>query len=539
MSNLAETIRSIPGYDPYATAAPGDWFDEAAARRACDFFPACLKHIEGTFSGQPFNLMPWQQAIIGNIFGWRREDGTRRYREAFVAVPRGSGKTPIASGVCIYCLFCDNEPGAQIYSAGADVQQAGLLFRHAKGMVNREPELSSRSAIHESYKSMTLKGDDASVYRVVSSDAAGKHGYAPHLVVCDELHAWSGRDLMDAFTSAFAKRGRRQPLLLHITTRDFDRESICNEKWKYAEQVRDGVVADRAFLPVIYAAGDEDDWTAEATWVKANPNIDVTVDRESLRRECEKAKATPAYENTFKRLHLNMKTQQDVRLFPIEQWDSCIVPGCTKALSKKTCYGGLDLSTTEDITARVLAFPNKDGLVLSAHFWVPEETLRKRSQKDQVDYALWVRQGHMTATPGNVIDYDFVHAKLLEDRKQYDLREVGYDPWNATQLAVKLEAERFKIEQVRQGFASLNEPTKRLITMLASGRIQMELNPVFRWMALNVAAETDAAGNLKPSKAKSTGRIDGVVAAIMAISMWMQHAKGAGAYTGKGASIWL
>lgn len=539
MAELADIIRQIPGYDPYATAAPGDYFDESAARRACDFFPECLKHIEGAFAGDPFKLMPWQQAIIANLFGWKRADGTRRYREAFVAVPRGSGKTPIAAGVCIYCLFCDNEPGAQIYSAGADVQQAGLLFRHAKGMIHREPEMDSRATIHESYKSIVLKADEASVYRVVSSDAAGKHGYAPHLVVCDELHAWYGRDLMDAFTSAMAKRGRRQPLLLHITTRDFDRESICNEKWKYAENVRDGVVSDRAFLPVIYAAADDDDWADEATWVKANPNIDVTVDRESLRRECEKAKATPAYENTFKRLHLNMKTQQDVRLFPIEQWDSCVVPGCSKSLPRQACYGGLDLSTTEDITARVLAFPRGNNLILVPHFWVPEETIAKRSRKDQVDYGLWVKQGYMTATPGNVVDYDFIYAKLLEDRKLYDLKHLGYDPWNATQLAVKLEAERFKIEPVRQGFASLNEPTKRLITLMASGCLQMEANPVFRWMALNVAAETDAAGNLKPSKAKSTGRIDGIVAAIMAISMWMQHQKGAGAYSGADASIWL
>jgi len=506
----------LPGYDPVATAAPGEWFDGAAADHAVDFFPECLRHIEGKFAGDPFFLAPWQQAVIGCLFGWKRETGHRRYREAMLGVPRGNGKTPLAAGICLYALFCDQEHGAQIYGAAADIPQAALLFRHAKGMVMREAELESRCKINESHKSIVSREDVNSAYRVVSSDAPGKHGYTPHLVICDELHAWHGTDLMEAFESAFAKAGREQPLLLHITTQDFDRPSVCNIKWEYAEKVRDGRNPDSAFLPILYHADEGDDWTQESTWEKANPNIDVSVDRVSLARMCRKALAEPSYENTFKRLHLNIRTQQDVRWLQLEKWDAC--DGAP--LPDGPCYAGLDLASTTDIAALVLYFPESHSL--APYFWIPADRAEERERRDRVPYLTWARQGLIDMTPGNVIDYNHIRARVNELSGAYDIRQIGYDPWNARHLAQQLQDEDgLPMIEFRQGYVSMNEPTKHFERLLMSGDLRHGGNPVLRWMAGNATARTDPSGNIKPDKARSKEKIDGIVASVMAVGLAM------------------
>ena len=325
-STWDDVIGLVPGYDPQATA--GDcWFDEEAADKVVGFFADCLVHVKGEFAGRPFLLEPWQQAIVANLFGWKRPDGTRRYREAFIFVPRKNGKSILAAGICIYMLFCDGEWGAEIYCAAAERDQAALVFDVAKQMVNHEPVLRDACRIYT--KAITIESM-GSTFKAISADASTKHGYNAHCAVIDELHAQKNRELVDVLITSTG--ARRQPLIVHITTSDFERPSICNEKHDYASKVRDGIIEDRAFLPVIYEAGRDDDWTNPEVWAAVNPNYGVSISKEYLAHECQRAQEAPTYENTFKRLHLNIRTEQDVRWISMERWERCGGPVDAEAL---------------------------------------------------------------------------------------------------------------------------------------------------------------------------------------------------------------
>lgn len=520
-------IGQIPGYDPVATCGDA-WFEPGAAQRALDFFQhetdGCLRHVEGALAGQLFRLEPWQQAIVANLFGWVRTDDhgrvVRRYREAFIYVPRKNGKTPVAAAICNYVLFCDGEPGAQISSFAADTDQASLLYRHAKGMVEQEPELASRAKIYKGFghRSIVLSEDEGSVYRVHAADAAGAHGGNPHLVIVDELHAQPNRELIDVLQTSFASVNRAQPLFICITTADFERESICNEKHDYAGKVRDGIIDNPAFLPVIYEAKDEEDWTAPEVWAKANPNLGVSVSLDYLRGECQRAIESSAYRNTFKRLHLNIRTKSDVVWLRLEKWDACgTLPVDPKQLARRPCFGGLDLSTTTDISALELVFPEGEGFLVLSYFWVPRENAALREHRDRVPYTQWIRDGFIKATEGDVVDYDVIRTDINALAKQFNLKKLAIDRWNATQLAVQLGGDGITVELFGQGFASMNAPAKLLENLVTAGRLAHGGNPVLRWMASNVIVETDAAGNIKPSKKKSRERIDGMVALVMGL----------------------
>ena len=518
----------IPGYDPHATAA-GAWFDPSSASLACEFFPRFLRHVEGDRAGTPFILEAWQQAIISNLFGWKKKDSrgrvVRRYREAFIYVPRKNGKTAISAGLCLFCLLCDGERGAQIYSAAAEREQAALLFRHAKGMVEQESRLSSRLRVYGSvgFRSIVKRDDEASSYKVLSADAETKHGASAHLVVIDELHAQPNRDLVDVLLTSTASEVRKQPLIVYITTADFNRPSICNEKHDYACKVRDGIIHDPSFLPVVYEADNSEDWTDPRVWERVNPNLGVSVSRDYLERECQRARETPAYENTFRRLHLNQKTETDVRAIPMEQWDACAAEPVSAAdLEGQGCYGGLDLSTTTDLTAFVLVFPEDGGgYRVLPFFWLPAETARLRSRRDRVPYEDWARAGLVTLTEGNVIDYDVVRRDINRLNERFAIQAIARDRWNATQITTQLQGDGFAMTDFGQGFSSMTAPTKEVLKLVAEGKLYHGGHPVLRWMASNLSTEMDAAGNLKPSKKKSTERIDGVVSLIMAIGQAM------------------
>jgi phage terminase large subunit-like protein len=515
--SLQTVCRLIPGYDPFKTAGACT-FDAAAAQRAVGFFRDCLSFTAGQWKAAPFRLQPWQQAIVANIFGWKRPDGTRRYREAFVYVPRKNGKSELAGGLGCLLTFADGEPAAHVYCAAADREQARLVFNAARTMVLAEPELAGRAKL---YTNAILVESTGNVLKVVSAEAYTKHGFNAHGVIIDELHAQPNRELVDVLTTSTG--ARRQPLIVHITTADFDRESICNEKHQYACKVRDGLVEDPAFLPVIYAAERDDDWTDPTVWAKANPNLGVSVSREYLERECRRAKETPSYENTFKRLHLNMPTQQDVRWLALEAWDSCGSEPVEEAmLHGRHCFAGLDLSTTTDVTALVLVLPDDDGgVTLVPRFWIPADSARKRELRDHVPYETWVRQGLIEMTPGNVVDYGVVRSRIQELGQRFPIREIAVDPWNATHLCTQLQGDGFEVVTFGQGFKDMTAPSKEFEKLVVSRKLRHGGHPVLRWMAANVAVESDAAGNLKPSKKKSTERIDGIVAAIMGLGRAM------------------
>lgn len=494
------------------------WFDEAAADRAVEFFRMWLKHQKGAFSGQPFDLADWQaDEIIRPLFGWKRRDGSRKYRTCYVEIPRKNGKTTIAAGVGLYLLFADGEQGAEIYSAAADREQAAIAFDLAKSMVEAEPALRKRAQV---YRRSIVVPATGSSYKVLSADARSKHGFNAHGIILDEVHAQPNRELYDVLHTSTG--ARRQPIEFLITTAGvYDPESIAWQLHEYAEKVRDGVVDDPAFLPVIYGAPKEADYRDPAVQAAANPGAGASVTLEYLATEAKRAEEEPSYENTYRRLHLNQWTQQVTRWIKVEDWAACAdeLPD----LIGRHCFPALDLSTTTDISALALVFPPEsedEPYWLLPFFWCPESKVMKASSRDRVPYDAWVRDGHMVATQGDVVDYGFIRRQLNELAQTYHFGPMAYDPWNATQLATQLgEDDGIEMVEFRQGFISMNEPAKEFERLTVSKRIRHADNPVLNWMVSNVAVRTDPAGNIKPDKDRSTGRIDGVVAAVMGVGM--------------------
>ncbi|MGE0191182.1 MAG: terminase large subunit [Planctomycetota bacterium] len=519
----------IPGYDPWATALPGHRFEVALARRAIGFFHDMLVFVEGERAGEPFDLEPWQAAIVGNLFGWiDTTTGHRRYREAFVFVARKNGKSSWAAGICLYLLLCDGEPGGQVYSAAADQQQSALIFRHAMQMVAHRKDLLARTRVYRAFKSIEVP-ETGSIFRALTADANTKHGLSVHGAVVDELHAHPTRDLVDVLQTATG--ARRQPLTVHITTSDYERISICNEKYEYAKKVREGTIGDPSFLPVVYEAQPTDDWTDPAVWRKANPNLGVSVKQEYLERECARAKESPAYLNTFLRLHLNIRTNADVAAFDMRQWDACrgekSFHELAAELEGQECYAGLDLASTEDLTALVLVFPDAGNAVLP-YFWCPKEGAVVREKRHRVPYLGWARDGFMNLTEGNATDFDHVEKKAIELAKRYRILSLGFDRFGAAQVVNHLKDAGLDVVLFGQGFVSMNGPSKYLDILVRSGDLMHGGHPVLSWMASNLMWEKDAADNWKPSKKKSREKIDGLTALIMALGMGMALSGGQG-----------
>lgn len=483
-----------------------------------------LHHVKGEWAGQKIKLEKWQKdKFICPLFGTVNDDGTRQYRTAFIAVPRKNGKSLIAATLALYMLFADGEYGAEIYSAAADREQASLVFNMAAQMVRLSPSLSKRCKIIDSQKRIVYYKKN-SFYRAVSSEAYTKHGASPTFVVYDEIHCAPNRDLWDALNTGMG--ARRQPLMLAITTAGYDRNSICWELWDYAKKVQNGTVDDPTFFPLVYEADPEDDWADEKVWAKANPNLGVTIKLDFLRQECQRAKEIPAYQNTFRRLYLNQWTQQDTRWIDMEAWGECGGKADYEELANLRCWAGVDLSTTTDISSCALVFePDSDGIVhVLSYNWVPSENIAARVRRDRVPYDLWAQQGHITATEGNVIDYDYIRIAITDEIKRRFplLQVVGYDPWNATKWAIDLESEGVPVMEVRQGFKTMSPACKELERLIIGRKLRHNNNPVLTWAMDNLVVAQDPAGNIKPAKDKSTERIDPAVAVIIAISTMLQ-----------------
>ena len=511
-----------------AKPAPGRngnqfYFDERAATVAVRFFERLLRHSKGEWAGQRFKLETWQrEQIIKPLFGWkRRGDGTRRYRMAYIEIPRKNGKSSLAAGIALLLSFADGEAGAEVFSAAADRDQASIVFDEAKNMRNASPELVSRSEV---YKRAIVVPSTGSTYRVLSADAYTKHGLNVHGVIFDELHAQPNRDLWDVLKTGTG--ARRQPLIVMITTAGFDRESICWEQHEYARQVLAGIIPDDEFFAFIAAADEMDDWLDEATWRKANPNLGVTIKLDYLRAEAQRAEMSPAYQNTFRRLHLNQWTQQETRWLPMAAWERCTGPANAKQLAGMTCYGGLDLASNSDIASLGLVFPDDndaDRFLALWKFWIPREKMIERARKDRVPYDAWVREGLITATEGNVIDYGTIVRDVEMLGEQFHIEEIAFDRWGAFQISQQLEALGFTMVAFGQGFVSMSAPTKELLRLVLNGNLAHGGNKVARWMADNLVVSTDPAGNVKPNKQKSREKIDGIVALIMALDRAMRH----------------
>ena len=484
--------------------------------------------------------MDWQRNdVLMPLFGWKRADGSRRFRIAYIEIPKKNGKSEMCSGLALYLLCGDGEPGAQIYIAAADRDQAGIVYRESAKMVQASPDLKKRLNIIQSRKTVTYEAA-GSFIRVLSSEAYTAEGLNIHGLIFDELHAQPSRDLWDALR--YGGAARRQPLLISITTAGYDRNSICWEQHAYAENVLKGVIEDDSFFAYIRAADSEagDDWTSPDVWKKANPSLGVTIDTQSFTEDFNEAKQSPVKENSFKRYRLNIWTQQENRWLQLDKWDACAgVQGAEdyaswharqcEALAGQPCTGGIDLSTTTDISALVLYFPEHGGVFLP-FFWIPKENAVERERRDRVPYMTWARQGLIEMTPGDTIDYAFIRAKTKALAAQFQISAIGYDPFNAESLCnQQLRGEDgLPMFQFRQGFLSMNEPCKRFEALMRQKELQHGGNPVLRWMAGNIAIDQDPAGNYKPCKARSRERIDGVVAAIMALGISMAPPEGTG-----------
>lgn len=481
-----------------------------------DFFPQYLKHFKGEWAGQPFELEEWEAEPLRRIFGTLRPDGTRAIQETLWAVARKNGKSHLAAGLGLYMLFADQEPGAEVFCCAADREQAAIVFQCAREFVEASPVLSSRCEV---YRRAIVVPKTASSLKVLSAEAYTKHGLNASAVLFDELHCQPNRELYDTMKTSMGSR--RQPLLFNITTAGWDRHSICWEIWDYAIKVRDGIIEDESFLPVIYETDPEDDWTLEETWAKANPNLGVSVKPEFLRKECRRAVETPSFENTFRRLYLNQWTEQSCRWLSMDKWRECANPVSLESLEGESCYAGLDLSATTDLSALGLLFPRPGGYHYFPFFWMPEEGIHRRSKRDRVPLDDWAKAGFIEATPGEAIDYDRIRARINELGERFQFMELAIDRWNATQITTQLDGDGFNVLGYGQGFASMSSPSKELEKLVLTKGLAHNANPVLDWMASNVAIKEDAAGNIKPDKANSGDRIDGIVALVMALGRAM------------------
>jgi len=527
---MNQSVKEKPKPKPESEAARlkrlGFYFDERASKHALSFFENFLVHSTGQWAGRPFKLQPWQRdSIIRPLFGWKRKNGLRRFNTAYVEVPRKNGKSELAAGVALYLTTADGEPGGEVYGGAVDALQARIVFERAVAMRQRSRELRRRT---KKYRSSIVYPTTESVYRVISGDTKNKDGLNAHGVILDEFHAQKNRELYDVLDTSTGSR--RQPILFIITTAGFDRNSICWELHDYAIKVLRRQIVDDAFLPVIFPdPGPEDredgevDWTDPKEWRKANPNMGISVTEEYLAAKCEKAKQLPGFENAFRRLHLNQWTEQDKRWMKMAVWDATAGSVVASELEGMPCYGGLDLASTTDIAAFVLCFQIKEDFKWLPFFWVPEENMRERVRKDRVPYDLWVKQGLMKATPGNVIDYKIIIKDILALREFFDVREVAYDRWGATKIQQDLCDEGVKMIPFGQGFGSMSAPSKELLALALQRRIHHGSHAILRWMASNVVMKMDSAENMKPDKAKSTSRIDGIVAGIMALDRAIRH----------------
>lgn len=480
----------------------------------------------GDYAGKPFALRPWQADIIRRLFH-TGPDGLRVYRSCLLMLPRKNGKTELCAAIAIYCLLFDAKQG-EIYLAAADREQASKVFQAMVAMIRADRELDALLEIIESRKRIVYR-KTASFCQAISAEAYSKHGFNASVVIYDELHCAPNRDLYDVLVTS--QGGRVQPLMIAISTAGFDRHSVLWELYSHAKNVLADPSLDPTFLPILYEAPIDADWTDEAVWAAANPALGDFRSLEDMRILAQRAKAIPAQQNTFRRLYLNQWTEQDERWLDLATWDQCGGAVDPEALQGRECYAGLDLASTRDVTAFVLVFPDEDGTYdVLPFFWVPQDTLSDRVRRDRVPYDTWLAAGDLRVTEGNVCDYDAIRDAIRDLSERYDIREIAYDRWGATQLVTQLQADGATCVPLGQGFASLSAPTKELDKLIASTAIRHGGQPVLRWMAGNVAIEQDAAGNVKPSKKKSSEKIDGVVALIMALDRAARHAEGGSVY---------
>lgn len=541
-------------------------WDTAAVARAIGFCRDVLRLNGGQFEGKPFILSPHQAFIVGSLFGWKRADGFRRFRVAYIEIAKGDGKSPLAAAIGHLLFVADREPRAEVYAAATKKDQAMILFRDAVAMVDQSPALAARlqkSGVGEKCWNLA-DHKTGSWFRPISADEDSQSGPRPHGALIDEVHEHKSPVVIDMLEQGF--KWRQQPLLLLITNSGFDRKTVCFRYHSYSLQVLKQVISDDRHFAFIagldaceehYSEGKEqpvvgcpncDDWQTKGKhWLKANPNLGKIVQWSDLEDVVEKAKNMPALQNTVRRLRFCEWTESETRFLPANHWKDCGGKIDFAALKGRPCFGGLDLATVNDMAAFVLVFPpdaipmrkvtvevpgeesrivqTLDIDAIQGHFtivpffFVPQEAIAERAKRDKVPYDLWEKAGLIESTPGNVIDNRHIRDKIIALSEVYALQKVGYDPYNATETATTLESHGIPMVKVRQGYPDMSEASKALLRLVMSHKLRHGQDAVLTWNADNLVVATDGRDNFLPDKKKSTERIDGLVAAIIALSV--------------------
>ena len=538
MRTRPDDYPKLKDYKPSRFMLPDSHYDKKKADRAVKFIEM-LPHTKGEWEGRPFWLLPWQEQIIRDLFGIVKADGFRQFRTAYIEIPKKQGKSELAAAIALYLLYADHEPSAEVFSAAADRQQASIVFDVAKRMVEMTPGLQKRSKVMSATKRI-VNYSNAGYYQVVSADVGGKHGYSISGLFFDEIHNQPNRKLWDVLTKGSGD-ARRQALHVAITTAGTDRNSICFELHTKALDILSDRKVDPTFYTVVYSLPMDADWQDEKNWYKVNPSLGYTVPIERMREAYLQSQDNPAEENVFRTLRLCQWVGSTVQWIPDHIYDLGNQPIDKHALRRRDCYAGLDLSSSGDITALVLMFPPRtddEKYIMLPYFWVPEETIPKRVQQTSVPYDNWVAQGYVKATPGNVIDYAYIQNTIGELSYKYHIREIAFDRWGSNMLVERLSEMGLTVVPFGQGYKDMSPASRAFYEELMKGNIIHGGNPVMKWMCGNVVIEQDPAGNIKPTKAKSKDKIDGVVAAIMALDRCIRHENEESVYDSRGL-LWI
>lgn len=522
-------------------------FDEVRGQLALAFCSA-LKATKGDLAGKPIQLLDFQKKTIVDIFGTVDEKGKRIIKEVFMLIGRKNGKSELSSAIALYMLVMDDEYGAEIYCAANTKEQASLVFNAACEMVRTNKTLSKMLKILPSTKKI-VRYDNNSFLRAVSADAKTADGYNPHCVIYDEVHEAPNSELYDKLSGGMGARS--QPLFINITTAGAERKGIWFNQFEYAKKVRDGLIDDPTFYPALYYLEDNEDWTIEGEpaeyddnfkiikpatgWFKANPALGKFKLLETMRKDLVKAKEIPSEEAKFRRYQLNQIIDKDYVWLATEKWLACNEDLPSEDVLKKIqCYGALDLSKSGDISCFGMVWKIGEKYVIKIMFFIPEENMRLRVKRDKVPYDQWVREGLMIATPGNVIDYNYIFEYIKKQRAKYNIAEIAFDRWGASKISIDLANEGFEMVEFGQGFKSMSPPTQELINLTLQKNIIHGNNPVLNWMSSHMKLSEDPAGNIKPDKNKSYEKIDGMVVVVMGLDRAIKNKTKSSIYEKKG-----
>lgn len=496
------------------------YFDEEAAEHFFIFSEFYCKHSKGEWAGEPVVLELWQKFCCGSIFGWKRkEDNTRRFRYFYIQVAKKNGKSTLMAVIGLYMFICDGEGGAEIYSAATTRDQAKIIFTEAKNMVEKSPELKKLIAVYTNNLSFD---ETLSVFKPVSADAGTLDGLNVHNALIDELHAHKNSDVYDNLDSA--KGARKQPLIGVGTTAGLNPQCFCKEKYDQYKNILNETSKGEDIFIYIAELDEGDDWTDEKNWIKANPNLGISVFIEDMRSMCNTAKEVLTAQNSFKCKKLNMWVSSTIGWANLEKWRTCAILIAKEKLLGKQCYIGCDLANRNDLASVVAEFPLEDKQYACLHHsFIPEDKIYDLSKQHNVNYRGWIDAGYMTATPGSIVDYDFIEAKIHQWAKLYEVLEVCLDPWSASQVELHLMEDGFTVVEVRQGFQTLSEPTKDLEGVINEQRITHYDDPLLKWAVGNVVLTGDENDNVRPNKKRSPFKIDPAMALVIAHTRAYTH----------------